>query len=139
MPYAGPAGIRLAFGDIAADLRGLLQQLHIRWSVTSACAWPVALVDSPHDGIDLILDHIVDIIVFVSSSHELLLILLEVAMDRVCIEGCGVSDCESAIFYEQKGDGKLTVKTGRDGEISFEGQSSLFEQTPSRDRSGRNE
>jgi hypothetical protein len=49
-------------------------------------------MDSPHDGVDLILDHIVNTIVFVSSSHELLLILLKVAMNRVCVEGCGVSD-----------------------------------------------
>jgi hypothetical protein len=96
-------------------------------------------MDSPHDGIDLVLDHIVNTIVFVSSSHEFLLILLKVAMNRVCVEGCGVSDWVSAVSLSCNGKGKLTVKTGRDGKISFEGKSSLLEQTPSRDRSGCNE
>jgi hypothetical protein len=50
------------------------------------------MMDLPHDGVDLILDHIVDIIVFVSSNLEFLLILLKVAVNRVCVEGCGISD-----------------------------------------------
>jgi len=96
MPYAGPAGISFPFRDVAAYLRGLLQKLHVRWSVEVSLMPGSISMNSPHDGVDLVLDHVVNIIVLVSSRHEFLLILLKVAMNRVCVEGCGVSDWMSA-------------------------------------------
>jgi hypothetical protein len=74
-------------GNSFADLRGPFQQLQVVGSVWSAFhRIELAMCNSPHASTKFVLDQAVDFVEIISSRDKLLLILLEVAMNRVCVE-----------------------------------------------------